>query len=254
MKTLSIQQPWASLICAGIKDVENRTWKAATVPGRILIHASSKKVTNNFLDTIPLDWMISMQQNQLYGNLPEFDDMPLSAIIGYATVTGFADTTDSMWDGGEGIIKWQLDDMYLFDEPITGVKGKLYLFDYPIDEDSLPPAHKVDLKYPTLKDGLLTVPVSPSAMEAIEKGAESFEVDLDPHLVLEMSDEEGRMLPVNSLEFKCGEKTMLADAEDPDFFDHLNPETNEPITEKGVFGQDIPWQFFSALLKNVRLK
>ena len=48
MKTLSIQQPWASLVCAGIKDVENRTWKPAEVPGRILIHASSKKVTKNF--------------------------------------------------------------------------------------------------------------------------------------------------------------------------------------------------------------
>ena len=27
MKVLSIQQPWASLIVAGIKDIENRTWK-----------------------------------------------------------------------------------------------------------------------------------------------------------------------------------------------------------------------------------
>lgn len=35
MKVLSIQQPWAALICAGIKDVENRTWKAAKVPGAI---------------------------------------------------------------------------------------------------------------------------------------------------------------------------------------------------------------------------
>lgn len=53
MKTLSIQQPWASLVCAGIKDVENRTWKAAQVPGRILIHASSKKVTKYFYAGIP---------------------------------------------------------------------------------------------------------------------------------------------------------------------------------------------------------
>lgn len=52
MKTLSIQQPWASMICAGIKDVENRTWKPAEVPGRILIHASSKKVTKNFDEPI----------------------------------------------------------------------------------------------------------------------------------------------------------------------------------------------------------
>ena len=41
MKELSVQQPWASLICAGIKDVENRSWKAAKVPGRILILCKS---------------------------------------------------------------------------------------------------------------------------------------------------------------------------------------------------------------------
>lgn len=45
MKALSIQQPWTEMICRGIKDVENRTWKPAGLPGRILIHAASKKVT-----------------------------------------------------------------------------------------------------------------------------------------------------------------------------------------------------------------
>jgi len=26
-KAISVRQPWAYLICAGIKDIENRTWK-----------------------------------------------------------------------------------------------------------------------------------------------------------------------------------------------------------------------------------
>ena len=75
MKTLSIQQPWASMICAGIKDVENRTWKPAEVPGRILIHASSKKVTKNFNETIPEVWESEISDHQLFGNLPEYQDM-----------------------------------------------------------------------------------------------------------------------------------------------------------------------------------
>lgn len=41
MKALSVKQPWASVICTGLKDVENRTWKPAQIPGRFLIHASS---------------------------------------------------------------------------------------------------------------------------------------------------------------------------------------------------------------------
>lgn len=38
MKALTIRQPWASLIAAGIKDVENRAWPT-THRGPLLIHA-----------------------------------------------------------------------------------------------------------------------------------------------------------------------------------------------------------------------
>ena len=37
MKALSIQQPWAWLICKGFKDIENRTW-GTKFRGRIYIH------------------------------------------------------------------------------------------------------------------------------------------------------------------------------------------------------------------------
>ena len=147
MKTLSIQQPWASLVCAGIKDVENRTWKPAQVPGRILIHASSKKVTKNFFASIP-EYLVSFINNDIgFGNLPELDTLPTSAIIGYVTVTGFEEgEVDSIWSDGPGVIKWKLEDAWLFDEPILNVKGKLNLFDYDeIDENNLPPAHQVEL-------------------------------------------------------------------------------------------------------------
>jgi hypothetical protein len=39
MLALSIQQPWAHLIIAGIKRVENRTWPT-TYRGRIAVHAT----------------------------------------------------------------------------------------------------------------------------------------------------------------------------------------------------------------------
>lgn len=47
MRTLTVKQPWASLIVMGIKDVENRTW---TTPyrGRILIHAGKELRSENF--------------------------------------------------------------------------------------------------------------------------------------------------------------------------------------------------------------
>lgn len=44
MKTLSIRQPWASLIVHGIKPVENRTWKhlPKAEPQWLVIHSSQK--------------------------------------------------------------------------------------------------------------------------------------------------------------------------------------------------------------------
>lgn len=41
MKCLSIQQPWAWLIAAGHKDIENRTW-STSYRGPFLIHAGKR--------------------------------------------------------------------------------------------------------------------------------------------------------------------------------------------------------------------
>ena len=38
MKTISVKQPWAYLICSGIKDIENRKWKT-NYRGKVLIHS-----------------------------------------------------------------------------------------------------------------------------------------------------------------------------------------------------------------------
>ena len=42
MKTISIKQPWASLIAHGIKDIENRSCRT-NYRGRVLIHAGVSK-------------------------------------------------------------------------------------------------------------------------------------------------------------------------------------------------------------------
>lgn len=42
MKALSILQPWAEVILAGYKSVENRSWRRDNFPRRFLIHAGKK--------------------------------------------------------------------------------------------------------------------------------------------------------------------------------------------------------------------
>lgn len=164
MKVLSVQQPWASLIAAGIKDVENRTWKPKVNPGRILIHAS-KKCSERTVYNEPIEWVQEILLEKFLGNIPDFPDMPSNAIIGYVTVEKVdKDNAYSAWASGESndenLFYWHLKDAYLFDEPITAVKGKLWLWDYELDENNLPPAHQVPLKGFELKDDVFEIDVT----------------------------------------------------------------------------------------------
>lgn len=212
MKTLSVQQPWASLICAGIKDVENRTWKAAQVPGRILIHASSKKVTKNFFSKIPEEMESYISNDVFFGNLPALETLPTSAIIGYVTVTGFEEgEMDSVWADPAGVIKWKLEDAWLFDEPILNVNGKLNLFDYDgIDENNLPPAHQIDIADVDINDAEDEVSV-PCNKEAFEQLKNDKIYDLSIYLTTYLQPilcekDSLKMKPFKTATFFCGDE------------------------------------------------
>jgi hypothetical protein len=164
MKTLSIQQPWAQLVVEGIKDVENRTWDTP-YRGKLLIHASSQKVQSYFLGAIPVELSNTINNHCILGNVPDLWTLTTGAIIGYVDLVDIQDRTDSIWDDGGEVKKWIFRNAYLFDKPITGVKGKLHLFEYDLDEHNLPPAHRVALKEVSLADRTLTVPMSEADYE-----------------------------------------------------------------------------------------
>ena len=127
MKCLSVQQPWASLICMGIKDVENRSWRAEEAPGRILIHTGAK-----------VDRYAQDEAEDIIGH--ELPELPRGCIVGYVEVYGFTRESDSVWAGeGKGSEwKWLLRNAKMFKEPIP-YKGSLGLFNVPdIDPDNLP--------------------------------------------------------------------------------------------------------------------
>jgi len=170
MKTLSVKQPWATLLTYGISDIENRSW-APKYEGKILIHVSSSKMTKNYLDKVIFEQMNNIMNEQLFGNIPEFEDMEYSAILGYVTVKGDVNNSTSVW-ASHVEHQWQIEDAYLFDEPIRNVKGKLNLFDTPeIDENNLPKAHKVVRRVPRLEDDCLIIPITDeSYIDVMENG------------------------------------------------------------------------------------
>lgn len=117
MKCLSVRQPWASLICMGIKDVENRSWRPKCAPGRILVHASANVDKN----------ALKIAEEILGYKLPE---LPRGAIVGTVEVIGFEQQSDSIWamNGHGAEWKWILNNASLLDTPIA-YKGRLNLFD-----------------------------------------------------------------------------------------------------------------------------
>lgn len=254
MKTLSIQQPWAEMICRGIKDVENRTWKPAEMPGRILIHAASKKVTRNFFNTIPEEWESHISNNQMMGNLPDFSDMETGAIIGYVTVTAFEDETDSVWDAGSEAIKWKLEDAWLFDEPIRNVKGKLNLFDYPLDENNLPPAHKVELKKMQLEGDNLIMPYQDALIETAEK--EKWDV-IESYFILEEmqflfeSIDPVMLKPIKHITLRGNAKTAKYEVKEINIANIPDIKNDtKPYTIHYHDGEEGPWQVVQCVIKN----
>ena len=249
MKTLSVKQPWASLICHGIKDVENRTWKAAAVPGRILIHASGKKVPKQMDDMLPIDMLSCINNHQLMGNLPEYDDMPTSAIIGYVEVTGFATQTDSPWDDGPVAIKWQLKDAYLFDEPICDVKGKLNLFDYPVDEDHLPPAHRVHLQSPKLEGEELVLPVSQAVFDDLDEDDALLSFDLTEENVNVLCQADSLSPNVmKTIRLVAPEAEARYEVAQVDTYHYIDEESNLPISYTSMKGEEYMWVYIEFVL------
>jgi len=139
MKTLSIKQPWAYLIAAGIKDIENRTWQTK-FRGKILIHASAKYIDSKGLfsiekaNEIPYDLLKKIEKNNLV----------TSAIIGEVDIIDCVINHPSIWAKKSKQIEdvignivhefitynWILKNPVLYDEPILGVKGKLSFWEF----------------------------------------------------------------------------------------------------------------------------
>lgn len=150
MKVISIKQPWAYLIAAGIKDIENRTWACPKkyIGERVLIHASAKPDAGlRDLSLLTEDQWSALDEKSARHIV---DQIPLcSAIIGSVEIVDrvinhpsiWADKNKVKWVGekrslyeemhGEKLIyNWVLANPILFENPILNVKGRLGFWDY----------------------------------------------------------------------------------------------------------------------------
>ena len=155
MKTITIKNPWAYLICSNIKPIENRTWPTK-YRGKVLVHASANPV-KNFPNPLNVEQWNSLAPDQKL--LLRSNTLPNSAIIGSVEIIDCVVNHESIWaekteipslgDVLEDIhylgkamtpnpliYNWVLANPVLFAKPILNVKGKLSFWEYGLTEES----------------------------------------------------------------------------------------------------------------------
>ena len=179
MKALVVPQPWAGLICMGVKDVDNHSWKI-DYRGKILIVAGPDKVPDNFMETIPYEFANEIHNNTLFGNIPfKLQDFPVGMAIGYADLVDIQGESDSGWDEGEG---WAFvfENPHLFNEPHkvkydTGIK---YFDATEFDPDHLPESYEFPVNKVETEEDTVTIPlpddIISKMMEEIENAGVTY--------------------------------------------------------------------------------
>ncbi len=153
MKALSIQQPWAWLICAGYKDIENRDWKigrkpalggrfqdrALQLPQRIYVHAGK------IFDEEGYQWLLWSPDSPELGKAnDELDRMFMNpkqhseqfgAIIGEVDIIACVEKSASPWFVGKyGFV---LANPVAYASPIP-CRGRLGFFEPEIETPVMP--------------------------------------------------------------------------------------------------------------------
>ena len=135
MKLLTIKQPWASLICLGIKDVENRTWRQKSLVGeKLLIMSSKQDVDIAKTNAIWRDEYFRLVKN---GVILSLELLPKGKIIGYVDVVDIKEEYDSIWSADASHFKYVLKNAHLFQTPLDGVHGQPRTINYDIDINTL---------------------------------------------------------------------------------------------------------------------
>ena len=126
MKVLTVKQPWAYLICSGIKDIEDRTWPTK-FRGRVLIHASAKPANEPYMILNDEQHKAIEESGKEVDFLQSYTNG--SQIIGSVEIVDCVRSHSSIW-AEKDVYNWVLANPILFEKPIINIKGKLGLWNY----------------------------------------------------------------------------------------------------------------------------
>lgn len=126
MRALSLWQPWASAIAAGLKCVETRDW-FTHYRGPLLIHAATRGPKSQVAD-----WIDAL------GLTFDVDDLPFGAIVAVANLTKcchaehvvVSEQEELLGDYSPGRFAWMLEKIQALEKPVP-YRGSQRLFNVP---------------------------------------------------------------------------------------------------------------------------
>lgn len=142
MKALTLTQPWATLVMAGVKRIETRSWQTSH-RGRIAIHAAKA------MDIEAADLAERSRRFGLIATKPEA--LPRGVLLGYVTLVNivateavvdgglgeearrrwpYTEREDSLGDFSPGRFAWLLEDPFAIPVPVP-MRGALGLWELP---------------------------------------------------------------------------------------------------------------------------
>lgn len=124
MNALSIRQPWAWLICAGYKVIENRVWPT-TFRGRIYVHAGQKVDHEGAVWLWENRWRLGIQ-GVIDGACESVNFPQRAGIIGEVDIVDCVTQSASLWF--EGPFGFVLRNPTLYERPIP-CRGRLGFFE-----------------------------------------------------------------------------------------------------------------------------
>ncbi|UXX95798.1 ASCH domain-containing protein [Streptomyces sp. AD2-2] len=118
-RALTVRQPWAALIAAGLKPVENRSWALpASFAGPLLIHAGTKDDADG--------WAVPGVREALEGIGRSLAYGAIVAVVQRVTCHRAASCCADRW-GEPGAWHWVLEDVRRLSSPIPAT-GRLSLW------------------------------------------------------------------------------------------------------------------------------
>jgi hypothetical protein len=133
MKALTIHQPWAGLIMAGIKTIENRGWRPSIAPGtRFAVHAGR--------DCDVEDWVVEEMERRLTPATAVMcgeNGVILGTVLFMGIVLRAEELPPERRKWFVGPVGWLLQEPHEWNLP-PKIKGKLGLWEVPEGVGKLP--------------------------------------------------------------------------------------------------------------------